>query len=300
MKDDVMLAKWLNDELKGAELQEFMAAPEFDTYRKIKEYSAQLAAPGADMDALYQKIDARKNRPVKVRKLTPSWASGIAAALLIAIGAAIFLYTTHTTSQMAGISQRTEFLLPDNSAVMLNAGTEAEYKTWNWDNNRKLKLNGEAYFKVAKGKTFDVVTPNGTVTVVGTQFNVKSRDGRLDVTCYEGKVRVTSNKESVLITPGQSISFVGKNRIDIPSDDEIKQPDWLNHEASFYRELPRNILKEMERQYNVTITAPANLTEKPYTGTIPMNDIDTSLDMIKTVLHLKSQKTGNKIVLTSE
>jgi len=300
MKDDTMLAKWLNNELDAKELEAFMSTPEFATYNKIKEYSAQLTAPEADMDALYARISANKNKPAqKVRTLNP-WISRIAAMLVIALGATYFLYINKTTTQLAENGQRTEFLLPDNSSVTLNAGSEADYKTWNWKNNRKLQLDGEAYFKAAKGKTFDVVTAMGKVTVVGTQFNVKARDNRFDVTCFEGKVRVTSNGKAVLLTPGKSITFEnGKMQT---SEDKKTQPGWLTYEVVYSNEKLTSVINEIERQYSVDVELTVQHPEKlsAFTGYIPMNNLNNALESITTAYNLKSQKTGNKIILSVE
>lgn len=302
MKDDVTLARWLNDEMDEQELKGFMASPEFATYSRIREYSAQLTAPDADMDTLYATISRNKNRQQepKVRQLNP-WLPRIAAILVLALGATYFLYTTKTTTEVAGLGERKEFLLPDNSEVVLNAGSEAEFRTWNWDGNRKIELEGEAYFKVAKGEKFDVITDMGTVTVVGTQFNVKARGDRFDVTCFEGKVKVTNGKEDILLTPGRSIAFVKGKMMQVPAE-ENTQPGWITYEASFANEQPQNVLDEMERQYNVEIELNAQLPNggKAFTGTIPMNDMDTALDVIGTIYHLKAEKSGKKIILTAE
>jgi transmembrane sensor len=299
MKDDKMLAKWLNNELDEKELKAFMATPEYATYNKIKEYSAQLTVPEADMDALYARIEANKNRPVKVRTLSP-WISRIAAMLILTLGVTYFVYTTKVTTQLAENGKRTEFLLPDNSSVTLNAGSEVDYKAWNWKNNRKLQLDGEAYFKVAKGQTFDVVTTMGKVTVVGTQFNVKARDNRFDVTCYEGKVKVTSNGTTILLTPGMSVAFEDGKQLNIPSD-ENTQPGWLTYEVNYQQEKLGRIINEMERQYNIDI----QLTDKQmetdaHVGGIPMNNLNDALEIIESAHHLKSHKAGNKIILSVE
>lgn len=292
-----MLAKWLNDELKGRELEEFMASPEYATYSRIREYSAQLTVPEADMDSLYERIQRNRDKQPKVRTLNP-WLPRIAAMLVMALGVTYFFYTTHTTAQLADNGKRTEFLLPDNSEVVLNAGSEAEFRSWNWDNNRKIELDGEAYFKVAKGQVFDVVTGLGTVTVVGTQFNVKERDGRLDVTCFEGKVKVTAKNEEILLAPGMSVAFENGKLVQLPAD-ESAQPGWLNFEVAFRKEKLTRVIDEMERQYNVQIELPAQAFSE-HTGSIPMNDIDLALEIIKTAHHLKAQKAGNKIILSSE
>ena len=301
MKDDTMLAKWLNNELSAEELKAFMNTPEFATYNRIKEFSAQLTAPEGDMDALYSRIEANKNRAtVKVRTLNP-WISRIAAMLVIALGATYFLYINKTTTQLAENGHRTEFLLPDNSSVTLNAGSEAGYKTWNWKNNRKLQLDGEAYFKVAKGQTFDVVTSMGKVTVVGTQFNVKARENRFDVTCFEGKVRVISNGNTVLLTPGKSITFEDGKMLNMSADDK-QQPGWLTYEVIYKNEKLTSVINDIERQYNVDIELnvqnPESLSR--YRGYMKMDDLNTALESIKTAYNLKSQSTGNKIILSVE
>jgi len=300
MKDDVTLARWLNNEMDEKELKEFEQSPGYATYSKIKEFSAQLTVPQADMDSLYQKIDARKNRDtVKVRQLNP-WLPRIAAMLVLALGAAYFFISTHVTSHFAQNAKRETFLLPDNSQVVLNSGTEAEYKEWNWAANRRIELKGEAYFKVAKGETFDVVTPNGTVTVVGTQFNVKARNGRLDVTCYEGKVRVTTaNKEEIILTPGMTVGFANGKNLQLPNE-EGDAPGWLEYETSFSKVNLPDVIEELERQYNKTITLKGITPKSPYSGTLPMNDINTALETVGTIYHLQATQTGDTIILTAE
>ena len=303
MNEDVTLAKWLNNELTDSELQGFVSQPEYATYSKIKEFSAQLTVPQADMDALYQNIERNKNkdRQTKVRQLNP-WMARIAAVLVLALGATFFFYTTHTTTQLAAAGERDSFMLPDNSEVVLNAGSEAEYREWNWGGNRTVELNGEAYFKVAKGKMFDVVTPLGTVTVIGTQFNVKARNGRLDVSCFEGKVRVISGNNVTLLTPGKIIAFENGKQLPLKPVVEGTKPGWINYETSFNSESLQNVISEMERQYKMTITLDASAPKKPspFSGTLKMNNIDSALDNIQMIYQLKSKKEGNTIILSSE
>lgn len=298
MKEDVKLAKWLDGSMTEEELREFEALPGFETYRKIKEYSGALNAPEADIENIYHNITRNKNkRNSGVRKLNP-WFAKVAAVLVMALGLTFFFYTTHTTNTIAKAGERTEFLLPDNSSVVLNADSEAEFRTWNWDNNRKVELEGEAFFKVAKGKKFDVVTNLGTVTVVGTQFNVKARENRFDVTCFEGKVIVKSNGKEVALTPGQSVAFENGNNINVPLE-EGQQPGWITYEVNFHKEKLANVIDEIERQYNVSIELPKGSYDD-FNGPLPMNDLNTALDNIATVYNLKIKREGDKIILTSE
>jgi transmembrane sensor len=303
MKDDVRLAKWLNDELDTKELAAFEATPEYATYEKIKRYTAQLEAPATDMDALYARIKEEQTarKAVKVRRI-PVWIPRVAALFIIAIGLGVYFYTAKITSHNAAAGSMASFTLPDYSEVVLNAGSEASYKAFNWNNNRRLELQGEAYFKAAKGKTFDVVTPLGTVTVVGTRFDVKARENRLDVICYEGKVKVTgTNGKAVYLTPGQSVAFNNQKLLELPKVTK-SEPGWVNrHEVDFSIEKPENVLAELERQYNVTIKAKNPLPYKGgYSGTLPTKQLETTLDLFLPAYGLHYKKQGNEIILSAE
>lgn len=302
MEEDVKLAKWLSGEMDGAELKAFMQTPEYTTYSKIKEFSAQLTAPQGDMDSLYNRIQENKyrgNKPeTRVRRLS-TWLPRVAAILVLAFGAAYFLYTGQTSTHLADNGKRDTFLLPDNSEVVLNSGSAAEFKEWNWSSNRRIELKGEAYFKVAKGQKFDVVTPEGTVTVVGTQFNVKARNGRLDVTCYEGRVKVVSNGQQILLTPGKSVAYANGKNLNIANDTH-QQPVWVGgNDVAFENESLEQVVAEMERQYNLTIKVDAE-TARTYTGPIPTDDIETALIIIQKHWTLNAVQTGNNITLSAK
>jgi len=302
MNEENKLARWLDNQMSEEELRAFQLSPEFETYSKIKEFSAQLKTPDMNMDATYAAIVAKRNtvKPAaRTIRLQP-WLGRIAAVLVLALGITFFLYTTTTTSLVADAGDRTEFMLPDNSEVVLNAGSEASYKEWNWKNNRQVELDGEAYFKVAKGQTFDVNTSLGKVTVVGTQFNVKNRNDRFEVTCFEGKVKVSYKSGEVMLTPGMSVAYESGKLIATPSA-TAAQPGWMAREVSFVKENGHNVIDELERQYDITIDVKNNVDlSTPYTGTLPLNNLDQAIEIIAPLYHLKAVKTGNKIVLLSE
>ena len=71
--------------------------------------------------------------------------------LFVVIG--YFLNTRYPKTNGLKRDKKPLSTLPDHSEVVLNADSEITYKKSNWDTNRKLELQGEAYFKVAKGKT---------------------------------------------------------------------------------------------------------------------------------------------------
>jgi transmembrane sensor len=116
--------------------------------------------------------------------------------------------------------------LPDGTGAVLYNGASISYNSRNWDSKRELELEGEAYFKVANGKTFTVATPQGTVTVLGTKFKIKSAKGFFNVSCYKGKVNVVHKKREFILTDMQGITFTNDNDTGVQ---EVKEPQplWL-------------------------------------------------------------------------
>lgn len=286
------LAKWLAGEMTEAELQAFQQTPEYAVYAKIAHYSGELEAPAFDADSVYQKtIAAKKNAPKVVPFYQSKWLK-IAAIFLIFLGISLFLRTQSNATEIAENGKQTQFTLPDDSQIVLNCGSEIEYKKWNWKNNRKLNLEGEAYFKVAHGKKFEVHTNLGTVTVLGTQFDVKARNNRFDVTCYEGRVKVQYQDRQVIITKGTMVSF--------DADYFEKQvitstkPAWTSNQIDFSKENLKTILEELERQYDCEIVLNSAKNTQLFTGTLPSNNIKTALDIVASTFHLKISKFDEK------
>ena len=296
MKEEFDLAKWLAGEMSESELAAFEKTPEYAAYAKIKKYSAQLEAPVVDEKKLYGNITAGKQNPKG--KVIPLYVRiiRVAAVLVLFLGLGYFAMTVIPTTETAQNAHTTSFLLPDDSQVVLNAGSEINYKKWDWDNHRNLQLEGEAFFKVAKGKKFEVVTSLGKVTVLGTQFIVKSRNGRFDVSCYEGRVKVDYNNTEVIITKGQSVAFAEGNAIDVPANNG-SGPEWLNHKLAFNRESLQNIIDELSRQYAIQIELKGVSSSQLFTGVLPLKNLDEAIQIVASTYHLAPKKEKGKIIL---
>lgn len=299
MEENYPLAKWLNGEMTEAELKEFQAQPDFALYEKIKKYSSTLEVPTFDEAKVLSNVLHSPKKTVKTISLTQHWLFKVAAVLVIGLGLFLSFKNFAAATEYAENGNQKNFFLPDNSEVVLNSGSEIQYKKWNWDSNRTLNLVGEAYFKVAKGKKFEVNTALGKVTVLGTQFNVKQRDNRFDVTCYEGRVQVNYNQTQIVITRGMSVSFEDGKMMALP-ENTTQNPEWLSHELAFYQEDLKAIVAEIERHFNVTLELKVANSNQLFTGIIPAKDITTSLEILATTYHLKPTKVDtNKYILES-
>lgn len=296
MEDNYELAKWLAGEMTETELKAFQNTPEYLTYTRIADYSSQLHTPTFDQDKMYQKVVTTEKKTKKVIQLNQSWIFKIAASLLLFIGIGYSYITFSTTSEMASNGEKTIFQLPDNSEVVLNSGSEIEYSKWSWDSHRKLKLTGEAYFEVAKGKKFEVHTNLGIVTVLGTHFNVKARNNRFDVTCYEGRVKVNFKDQSIVITHGESVTF--ENEMQLDGKVNSSKPEWVDGDLVFNNEKIYAIVDELNRHYNTTIELKNISSNQLFTGSIPSENLDEAIEILASSYHLQTKKiNSNSIIL---
>lgn len=298
MKKDRLLAKWLNNDLSADELAEFEASPDFEKYQKIKDYSAHLEINDLDENAMLSRILKQEKTAPKVVPLYKKWMFQVAAVFVMALGITFVMKFFTAETQIANFAEKTTFTLPDNSEVALNSGSEINYSKWNWEDNRHLELKGEAYFKVSKGRKFQVETSLGTVTVLGTQFNVKARKNRFDVVCYEGRVKVVYKNAQILLTHGQSVRF--ENGKKVTMNVTSSKPEWVDNQICFYKENIRSLLDEVERQYNIKIELNARDTTSLFTGKLPAKDLNVALQIISTTYHLESKKVANNKVIFDE
>ena len=297
MEENYELAKWLAGEMTKSELKAFQETPEYATYNKIASYSSQLKTPAFDDTKLYQNVVENKKSAPKVILFHKSKWLRIAALFIVFMSLTFVLKPQISFTEYTENAQKVTFTLPDNSEVVLNAGSEIEYKKWNWNSQRHLNLKGEAYFKVAKGKTFEVETSLGKVTVLGTQFNVKSRKNKFEVSCFEGKVKVNYQNQEVIITKGKSVTFTDGKEIEI-SEKTSTQPEWMSNELVFSKESLTTILDELQRQYNVKFELKNHTSNQLFTGTIPVNNLDDTLQILSATYHLKITKVSpEKIIL---
>jgi len=301
MKKEVLITKWLdNEQLTKHESEAFNQLDDSDSYMKISKYAKNFSATDFDVEqnrrTLLEKIENSKKTAPKKSYL--GTLMRIAAIFVIGIGLYFSFFKEYDTTIHTIASEKSIHELPDKSVIRLNALSSITYDKENWDKERKVTLKGEAYFKVAKGKKFDVHTPRGIVSVIGTRFNIKQRDDFFEVICYQGVVSVSSNGETKYLRAGDAIELVsGKIKQRKTSDKEAK---WYNNKSYFYQTPFTRVLKELEWQYGVSVTTKNIDPSVIFTGNFVHSDIQTALKSITIPMRLKYTIDNKKITLFKE
>ena len=209
----------------------------------------------------------------------------------------------------------TSISLPDGSEIWLNAGSTLKYPQQFSKNKREVFLEGEAFFNVSKDKKrqFLVVTPDITVKVFGTSFNVKSYpdENTVETTLVEGSISIynhsTNGKElgtEIKMEPNQRIVLYKEPENSTTTLSERKKIEnvparkpklvlskrieterftsWKDGELIFKSEPLEKLASTLERRYNVHIHfMDDGIRQSRFTGTIKKETIEQVMAAIK-------------------
>lgn len=301
MNNEKYIQKWLQGSLEEEESRVFEQTEDYQSLQKLDKALQNFKAPEFDVQAELERLHKSKGSGTKIIQMP--WIQPLlrvaAVIFMVLLGYFLFFHPALTTIE-TGIAQKQEFVLPDQSTVILNAGSTLSYVEDEWAEHREVELYGEAYFKVAKGARFDVETASGVITVLGTQFNIKVRDDFFEVICYEGLVAVESGNEKVELPPNHMFRMIG-GEVFLDSGIIDNAPSWLIDESTFTSVPYNQVIREFERQYNVSITTKNVDLTQLFTGRFTHNDISLALKSISLPLNLNyEQEEDQHIVLSGD
>jgi len=213
------------------------------------------------------------------------------AIAVAAVFAAILLIPSLYVKSFETVTgERVTVTLPDGSSAILNSQSSISYKPLLWFSQRVVKMSGEIFYTVKRGSDFKVNSSNGVVSVLGTKFNVFSREDNFSVTCYSGLVGVEADG----LEPGTTLesntrlfrSAAGNFTTEISNLYEIKN-SWVENNFLFKAEPLKNVLDEIQRQYNISILYDETLNYN-YTGNFTkLDDVLLVLEIVTLPFELK-------------
>lgn len=171
-------------------------------------------------------------------------------------GAAVEAPTIHTLSTPVG--GQFQVTLPDGSKVWLNAASILKYPSRFASNERRVEVNGEAYFEVVKNEKqpFRVVlSDSSNVTVLGTHFNVMSYNNETEkeITLLEGSVSVSKSDNVKKLEPGTQ-ARIKENEITKQTGIDTEEIiGWKNGLFVFHDATIESIMHQIERWYDAKV-----------------------------------------------
>lgn len=256
-------------------------------------------------DAVLAELEGGRDvrRPTSRRWLMGAGGLAAAAGLALALAPSL-LAPTATQAYATGKGQHQSVKLADGSSIDLNAETRLQVRLASAE-RRVVMGDGEAIFDVApdKSRPFIVETPSRIVRVVGTQFDVRSRDGRLTVTVARGRVQVrpakaTAPGRDVLLTPGQRLEVARTGAEALDAVDPEEAFGWRAGRL-VYRATPLSeVVADLNRQYQdqIEISDP-KLGQMPITGVIVLDDQPAVMARLALMLPIRSVPSERGLLL---
>ena len=296
--EETFLANWLEGKISDAELKKRISEADYNAYFKLRKGLDASDQLNASTEHSFNKIQQKiANKKTRVHKLYPvRWSISIAASIILLFGL-FSIFSTDVITHETDFGETKTISLLDGSEVILNSKSILTFNESDWEKSRKLTLDGEAYFNVESGSTFTVNTNNGSVTVLGTQFNVNSKNDFFDVVCYEGKVRVNSNTSDYILLPTHSIRKINGNPSEF-SATQLSKPTWVDGESTFKSVPIKYVITALEDQYNIKIDSELIDDSTIFSGSFPHKNLNIALVTVFDALKISyNKKEKRKIKL---
>lgn len=243
------------------------------------------------------------NRPER-RKAGFNWLA-IAASIVLLFGITLVYQQLNSDDlewiEVASGNESMSIILADNSEVILNAHSTFKYPKEFGEDERKLFLEGEAFFEVSRdeNKPFIIETSEERVQVLGTSFNVRAYANEDDSQVFvkTGKVQFGSiNGDKVVLNPNQLGSF-DRNNKEITKREKVQANaiSWMTKELVFVDEPFALVSEEIEHLYGVEL----DISEVadcalPYTSSFKDKDLSEVIENISVVLGLEYEQVSEK------
>ena len=236
-------------------------------------------------------------------------AAAVIAAVLLAGGLTTVLLSKRLAQPVTVVTQlgeRSQVVLPDGTKVWLNSSSSVEYVAPFFSRQRRVKMEGEAYFEVEHDRRAPfVVSTNGLdIEVLGTRFNIRNDDNehRVTTVLLEGAVKAyASGREQASVHPAQQLVFDTRTHAmrltDCPSAE--RSINWIDGRFCFEHDTFGEIVAELKRYYNVDIRFMDNrLRDMRFSGNFRVEDgIYHIMSVLQLTYKFNYRIAGNDIEL---
>ncbi|PXZ43325.1 hypothetical protein DMB45_11040 [Sanguibacteroides justesenii] len=194
-----------------------------------------------------------------------------------------------------------KLILADGTRVWMNSLSELEFPSRFTGKERRIKLNGEAYFEVVKDKEkpFIVEMGDNEIKVLGTSFNINNYDGSFVTTLVTGKVEIVIKKQGYLLHPSMQLREEN-GKVTLSKVDTKEFVAWKDGWFVFNKQRLEEVLNILSRWYDVEINYKTpEVKDLHFTGTIRRHsDINEMLNFLEKTGAIKFTMQGRTVVIS--
>lgn len=299
--ESAMLDEWLR---QSPENKQFAA-----DIQRVWEHSEGYGKTfSPNLEADFQKVQARIQHVNQVPlRATLGQKLMRAAAVLVLLLASVWGWQQFSGSTGSDVvitaeqAKKEEVKLPDGSKIWLREGSQLAYANQWTGKERRVKLQGEAYFEVEHDPAhpFKVELENGgSVEVLGTQFNVQQTSNQISVLVRSGKVRFSPNAQTTgpVLTANQKAVFEhSAAQVRVSTLSSLNELAWQTGGLEFVNTPLDQVVADLEKYYSVKIALrnPA-MRPCPHSAPLTSQPIDKVLETLALTHQLRVKKTGER------
>lgn len=261
-------------------------------------------------DAIHSQVQQKKQIKKHVR--LSNRILRIAAIALLLIGTAVFIFYRNHNAQQSIVyttdgQQHQKIVLPDSSVVFLSPASVLAVVQPYGDNQRILKLDGEAVFEVSNNaqSPFTVVTRGITTTALGTSFKVSSFHGKdINIALSYGKIVVEDQRreeqnDKVYLKPGETVIYHTNSHILQKTESPVAQFDYRKNILYFKNAGIKEVVDKLEGYYEIEINYDAlKQANWSVSGEFDYQPLDVVMKTIAYSCDIKFKIDGRQLILS--
>lgn len=314
-----LAVRYLSGELSPEEARHFRELIEkepdkkkrFEEFRKIWDSAGSLREQEEyDLDAEWSLM--RGKLPGTPGRSMFFYTYRIAAVLVVGLIIAFaWIYGSRLadTEKIVAGTETVEVILSDGTLVTVNRDSKIMYRRTFSDEERKVYLEGEAYFEVTEdpGRPFRIHAGNALVEVLGTSFNVNAyrENPVVEIAVESGVVALSPRKdrqEQIVLRAGNSGTLNRDSReLKLNTRTDPNFVAWKTRELYFDSTPLQEVVDLVNRVYNTRLVIMNDeLATCPITVTFRQQSLDAILKVLVETLDLEITREGDQIRLHGE
>ena len=246
-----------------------------------------------------------KEKLIPSRRINWSqWAVAASVAMLIGFSSVFYFsknsdgLTEFTNVEYISETGKKTISLADGTIVNLNTNSALTIAQNFGEKTRTVKLNGEAFFNVAKNPNvpFVVITDKAKTKVLGTAFNINTSSKTTKIQVEHGKVSFSGQKNSLILEKEMSAES-DENGMVTRGVYDINNFAWRTGVLKFKNKPLNEVINTIQIHFGVFIASKENLSDYKLTATFDNLKIENVLEEISLIHQLQYEKTAQGFII---
>lgn len=292
------LALWLKEDFNN---QKYLN--ELKIYWGAKEFKS--VKINFDSEVGFQKLlMKRSNKKLQLIKKTLRYTALVVALITTSLFGYLAVNPNISDTIVMNMEQTEKtVILPDGTSISLVKGSTIEYPNQFSENERLVKLKGEAFFKVAKNKVkpFIILSGQTKTRVVGTSFRIIEEGNRTTIKVKTGIVEFMEQanpKNKIRLRKGDLAQFVNSQKAVIKGYSNSEKKDFSVKSLKYKNEKLEVICKDLSEIFGTTIKLQSgNISQLSLTAVFENQNLESIIKSICFTFNLEFEQKENIILL---